>query len=142
MRLTHQRHKLSALELNMTAMIDVIFLLLIFFMCTMSLQLFENELPSRLPVRGEEKAAEEEFEPIQIRLTGAAEAMGIICDEQACVSFEHLTELLKLRRTIGDLPVIIRGEATVAFGNMVSALDACHQANLKRVAFATSGGVL
>ena len=142
MRLTHQRHKLSAPELNMTAMIDVIFLLLIFFMCTMSLQLLENELPSRLPMWGEEQAAAEEFEPIQIRLTVAAQAVAIICDEQACVSFEHLTELLKLRRAIADLPVIISGEETVPFGDMVSALDACHQADLERVAFSMPGGYL
>ncbi len=139
MLLTRQRPKRSSTGLNMTPMIDAIFLLLIFFMCSSSLRSFESQLPTQISQRGSGQK-EEPYPPIRIRLTKTAAGVLVLCDEQPCSDFHDLTGRLKKRRAIADAAVIIEGGGRVPFGRMVAALDACHQADLRRVAFSPTGG--
>jgi biopolymer transport protein ExbD len=138
MLLTRQRRKPDRSELNMAPMIDVVFLLLIFFMCTSSFDRPENEMRSDLPRTGG-AVDKDDFDPVRIRLTGRGQAVRITCDNQPCPDFETLVKMLKARRAIADVPVVIRGDGTVPVARMIGALDACHQADLKRVAFAAEG---
>ena len=121
----------------MAPMIDVVFLLLIFFMCTSAIKAIEDEIRTDLPRTGAGKAErDEDFDAVRIRLTGTGKAVLVACDGQPCATFDALTAMLKARRAIGDVPAIIQGESGVPFGYMVGALDACHRADLHRVAFA------
>ncbi len=139
MLLTRQRFKRARPELNMGAMIDVVFLLLIFFMCTTSFKTIENDLSAQLPQVSSKTASLEDFEPIRIRLSGTAEAVHITCDEHPCSTFAALVEQLQARRAIVDIPVIIDGQDEIPFGYMVKALDACYEAHLERAAFSAKG---
>jgi len=141
MRLTRQKRTTGAPELNMAAMVDVVLLLLIFFMCTSSFQRPEQDLPSRLPQTGGAVTTEpEEFEPVRIRLSVTGEASVLIeCDRIACATLDALEQHLTARRAVADVRVIISGEGDVPFGDMVGALDACYRADLRRVAFSAQG---
>ena len=140
MLLTHQKRAVSKPMLNMASMIDVVFLLLIFFMCTSAFQAPERNLPSPLPrLGGPRAAAAEEFEPVRIVVQPVGEGVLVTCDGQPCVGFEQLRELLEARRRIADLPVIIEGRRGVRFRHMVAALDTCYQADLRRAAFSARG---
>ena len=124
----------------MASMIDVVFLLLIFFMCTASFKLLESQLPSQLPQAGTgEKAEHDDFDPIRIRLSRSPTGVLVECDGQPCATFAGLTDTLRARSRIADLPVLIEGEPFVPFGHMVAALDACHRADLRTVAFSAKG---
>jgi len=125
----------------MAAMVDVVLLLLIFFMCTSSFLPPEQNLPSRLPQTGSAAAAEpEDFEPVRIRLSVVGEDSVLIeCDGAACATLDALERNLTARRAIADVRVIISGEGDVPFGYMVGALDACYRADLRRVAFSAKG---
>jgi len=124
----------------MASMIDVVFLLLIFFMCTASFKRLESDMPTQLPRTGLGKKEErEDFDPIRIRLSSVPTGVLVECDGQACGTFGALFEMLTARRRIADVPVIIEGQGTVPFGYMVAALDACYKANLWRVAFSAKG---
>ena len=141
MQLARQKHARRGMQLNMAAMIDVVFLLLIFFMCTSSFARPERTLRSRLPEAGSAgQAVEEPLDPVRIHLTGS-KAAGVLvtCDQQPCPTTGDLLEMLRARQAIGDPIVIIRGQPTVPFGRMVTALDACHRAGLFRVAFSPEG---
>ena len=128
-------------QLNMTPMIDVIFQLLIFFLCTTSV-LIEKELETQTPRASRGKpAAADDLGPIRVRLSGGASGVSILCDREMCADFESLVKRLTARRAAGDIPVIIEGQGAVPFRFMVSALDACHRADLHRVAFSAKGAI-
>jgi biopolymer transport protein ExbD len=142
MLLTRQSKTLSRPVLNMASMIDVVFLLLIFFMCTSSFQKLENDLPTQLPQVGvgQDRQADD-FDPVRIRLTRSGAGVLVTCDGLACATFDELAEQLRARRAIADVPVIIEGQGTVAFRHMVRALDACYREDLRRVAFSARGAM-
>ena len=138
MQLTRQSQKSGRPMLNMAAMIDVVFLLLIFFMCTTSFRSPEEQLPTQLPRVGTGTgAAQEDFNPVRIILTSVEDGALVRCDNKICTTFESLTNMLIDRRKIADVPVIIQGQGSVPFRYMVGALNSCHQAELRRVAFST-----
>ncbi len=124
----------------MASLIDVVFLLLIFFMCTASFAAVEKSLPAQLPKAGAGTSVDRELlDPVRIRLTQSDCGTAMTCDGLACESVDSLTDMLRARRDLGDPPVIIEGVGDVPFGLMVGALDACHRAELYRVAFSDSG---
>jgi biopolymer transport protein ExbD len=140
MLLTRQNKKSGPPELNMASMIDVVFLLLIFFMCTSSFEKLENTMPSNLPGKSADDSAPDElFEPVRIEVRGMAEGVLVTVDGSPCRDFDALAGKLKARRAIADLPVVIAGEDRVPFEYMVGALDSCYRANLRKVAFSAKG---
>ena len=140
MLLSRQKRERSRPELNMASMIDIVFLLLIFFMCTSSFSKPEADIPTQLPRAGAGKqASEEDFDPIRINLIKGDQGVQVVCDGVVCKSFDALTAKLRARREVADVPVVIDGQGDVPFGMMVGALDACYTANFWRVAFSARG---
>ena len=150
MRLTRQTRKPGRIGLNMAAMVDVVFLLLIFFMCTSAAPEIENELPTDLPRITGEVPKKEELDPIRIRLTGSGGNVRLSCDGQTCVdaagraSFDVLVAKLARRHAVLDASVveptvIISGEGEVPFGHMVRALNSGKTVGFKRVYFSAKG---
>ena len=140
MQLTQQKTRVVRPQLNMAAMIDVVFLLLTFFMCTSSFSTPEDQLRTHLPKIGSVKGtAAEDFEPIRILLHSVDGGVLVQCDGQPCATFMVLAEKLRARREVADIPVIVQGQGTVPFGYMVAAVDACHSSGLRRVAFLADG---
>lgn len=135
MRLTRHTFRTTRPGLNMGAMIDVVFLLLIFFMCTTSFQPLEESLSADLPQVSSEAARREDFPPIRIQISGNAEQVFVSCDGKACETFDILQNELEIRRSIDDIPVIIAGQPEVPFESMVKARDICETVGLTRVAY-------
>jgi len=138
MLLTRQHLKPSAVGLNMAAMIDVVFLLLIFFMCTMSFVPPEKKLNAQIPRVSSSADTPRDFEPIRVGVRGGEQGYKIYCDGQLCSTFAELSGKLRARRAIADIPVIIEGQNEVAFEYMVKALDSCYEAGLSQVAFSAN----
>ena len=138
MRLTRQKFQPAGATLNITAMIDVIFLLLIFFMCTTSFEGPESDLNAQIPGAGK-NINPQEFEPIRISLTSQADNLPLKCDDHPCDSFEHLRTMLRARRAIADIPVIISGDDAVSYDLMITAMDACYETGFTRAAFSAGG---
>jgi len=132
MRLTRQKSVLAVPQLNMASMVDVVFLLLIFFMCTSSLNQPENDISSQLSGRGQGAVPER---PVRIRLLNVTGGVLITCDEKRVADFSSLEAELQRRAALEDRPVVIEGQAGVPFRYMVAALDVCHSAGMRRVAF-------
>lgn len=141
MRLTHQSRRPPVPGLHMAAMIDVVFLLLIFFMCTSSFRKPEEDLPTQLPrVVGQQGATQEDFPPTRITLRTIGGGVLVECDGQSCPTFDALQEQIRMRRqAVGEISVIVEGQADVPFRWMVGAVDACYAANVYRVAFSARG---
>ncbi len=136
MLLTRQKRKTIPPELNMAAMIDVVFLLLIFFMCTSSLQHPERKLLAWLPQSSQASEPVSDFEPVVITVTGGPGAAVLECDGVPCTGIRELRRELRLRRQVADMPVIIRGDEGVPFELMVDVMDICYEEEFQQVAYA------
>lgn len=123
-------------DLNLTPLIDVVFLLLIFFMVSTT---FEHQ--SRIQVELPEASAE----PI----TPEAESLEIIVDAQGryfigdeqVVNSQLKTLKGAITNVLGDrtdIPVIVRADANSPHQSVVTVLDATSQLGLTRISLATT----
>lgn len=143
MLLTRQKQNPAAPQLNMASMVDVVFLLLIFFMCTSSFTQIEDNLPTQLSrTNPSPNQASTDLPPIRISLKRSASGIVVInCENEAFTEsqYKDLVKKLGQLRAVDDVRVIIEGQGTIPFGTMVKALDACYLADLRRVAFSAKG---
>jgi biopolymer transport protein ExbD len=139
MRLTRRKQAQVRHPLNMAAMVDVVFLLLIFFMCTSSISQIESSLPGQVSRLGSGQESDDML-PHIIRLERTSDGVLVRLEDTPCASFEDLFDRLRETFTlIGDGPVLIKGQGTVPYGYMVAALDTCRRAGFRQVAFSTKG---
>lgn len=131
--------------LNFAPMIDVTFLLLIFFLVTTTFERAEGLLTSKLPKDAGAPSVDLPLTPIVIRLarTGSEhDAVSIRIDR-----FEHqpasIDELAASLRAIHnepgfdeETPVVIAAQDDVPWDHVVGCWNAALRANCKRVAFA------
>jgi biopolymer transport protein ExbD len=125
----------GSLGFNMTPMIDVVFLLIIFFLVSSHLAKQEVHMELPLPVANSGTAATESEAPrltINIRQGGQLRLAG------KPVRAEQLKERLATRASeVGrDLEVRIRSDRRVAYRHVEPILGACAQAGIWNVTFA------
>ncbi len=117
---------------NLTPLIDVVFLLLVFFLAATTFSKEEVELDLELPQASHGKK-EEPAEPLVISVGKEGE---LFVDGRA-VTFEALKQkLTAAARRNKDQEVLIRGDTRVQFGVVAQAFDACLGAALRRVSIA------
>lgn len=131
----------------MTPMIDVIFQLLIFFVCASAGQMVESHLPTELAAGSVESAApmivEWPFGEVWLRLrrNGDAGEAGTtvveLNDREYADAASLRTTLLALAETTPEIPVILDIEGAVPLGDVVRVYDACQSAQFRQVSFAT-----
>ena len=136
-------------QLNLTSMMDVTFLLLIFFILTASFALNEGVLKAELP-RGPGTPSPDTVppKPIKIILTSRGMSEATIQVEnapQAMADFEGLYQWLSGNRRSGsnpngiyadDDPVIIQPGTDVSWQHVIDAFNAATRARYKSVNFA------
>lgn len=137
-------HSSDSLELKMTPMIDVVFLLLVFFVWTSSFELPEFDLPSAIaepPTGGSQLSSEqrptEVFDEIVIRL--------LMQDANVVIQLngQSVNDIDALRTRIGAIialgvqpPVIIDPAEQIRISSAVEVYDAARAAGADRVLFA------
>ncbi len=133
-------------DATMTPMIDVVFLLLIFFICTASFQISEQLLPSSVKMEEGAGIAEAEIPPeledlqeviVEIGWTGNAPTW--IVNEQPVDSLGRLRAVLA---SVADVdlavPVILDVDDAVPLGHVVDAYDAARMTGFEQVQFAAA----
>ncbi len=129
----HKTRRAYGCELNMTPMIDVIFQLLIFFMCVSS---FTRVAIEKLTLPDAKKGEPgEDFKPgrviVNVTKEGRMTVMGDACADRAA-----LAEALK-RRTEGqkieDVSVVVRVDRDCPWDRAGVALLACKDSKISRV---------
>ena len=141
MLLTRRKHQQTRPQLNMAAMVDIVFLLLIFFMCTSSISQLESSLSGQVSHLGPGSGREsEDILPFIVRLERVSGGVLVSLEDRPCATFEDLFDRLRdAYARGGDNPVLIKGQGVVPFGYMVAALDACRRAGFQAVAFSAKG---
>jgi len=140
----------SAYDIPMTPMIDVVFLLLVFFVWTASFQIAEFRLPgavstpqttgpSAATIPKETPPPEADFDQVVVRVhwNDGTPSWGV--NEQQVNSLAAVREtLLRIAMIKADVPVVVHPDSTVPFGQVIDAYDVARQAGFVRVRFAAS----
>ena len=123
-------------EVNLTPLIDVVFLLLIFFMVSTTFEQ-QSRIQIELP---EATASPEEIEEESIEIIIDAQGRYFIGEEQV-VNTELKTLKSAISKVVGDrgtVPVTIRADASTPHQAVITALDATSQLGLTHISLATS----
>jgi biopolymer transport protein ExbD len=132
MRLTAHRLEDEPI-IFMAPMIDMVFLLLIFFLVTGAFARLESELGITVPTADEAQPARRTPGEIIINLA----ADGTIIVNQRQLTLDELRDILvKIGQLYKDQSVIIRGDRDAMFGRAIAILDACAKAGIWNVSFA------
>ena len=123
-------------DINLTPLIDVVFLLLIFFMVSTTFDRHAN-LKVELP-EASASISQQQQEPVVISID--AEGNYFINDRQL-VNTTLETLKIALRKTVADneddVPLVLRADAKTPHQSVVRAMDAAAQLGLTRLSIAT-----
>ncbi len=121
--------------IQLAPLVDVLLLLLIFFLMTWNAARNENELDVKIP---KASAAKEKSAPIGDVVVNV-KADGNVVVNRRTMNGAELSELLKnLVQLNAEQAVVIRGDETGAYKNVVGVLNICSEAGVTNVAFATA----
>ena len=128
---------------NMTPMIDVVFLLLIFFVCASIGEIRESIMPTQLSGGTVEAKEPLDSDPwvmeIWVALKTANDGRTFaLVNERPHADFASLEKQMHaLADLAADSPVILDVDESVPWGDVILAYDACDRANFDSIQFAT-----
>ena len=121
--------------IQLAPLVDVLLLLLIFFLLTWNAARNENELDVKVP---KASAAKEKMAPIGDVVVNVKTDGNVVVNRRP-LSASELSELLKnLVQLNSEQAVVIRGDEAGAYKNIVNVLNICTEAGITNVAFATA----
>lgn len=149
MKLTgYQRSTAARFDVQMTPMIDVVFQLLIFFVCTVNFQAIEKSLPAtpRLPATGGGAAANrpippelEDLRQVEVLLARNNGATGWTVNGDACVNLHdverRLAALARVRYYKAIVPVVLDAADDVPLADAIDVYDLALQLGYEKVQF-------
>lgn len=121
--------------IQLAPLVDVLLLLLIFFLMTWNAARNENELDVKVP---KASAAKEKAAPIGDVVVNVKSDGNVVVNRRT-LSTPELSDLLKgLVQLNAEQAVVIRGDEAGAYKNIVAVLNTCSEAGVTNVAFATA----
>jgi biopolymer transport protein ExbD len=121
--------------IQLAPLVDVLLLLLIFFLLTWNAARNENELDVKVP---KASAAKEKSAPVDDVVVNVKADGNVVVNRRTLTGAE-LTDLLKsLVQLNSEQAVIIRGDEAGAYKNIIGVLNICTEAGITNVAFATA----
>ncbi len=124
----------DAVAFPLAPMIDVVFLLLIFFIATMQFSQSEKELNVSVPVAEEGADATQTAGEIIINVR---EDGGIIVDTLELDKDQLFNKLSRIAAIHSNQAIRVRGDAAVDFQEIVEVVDICQKAGIPHISFAT-----
>ena len=116
-------------------MVDIVFLLLIFFLVTWNFARHETELDVKVPTAREGKETRRSVGEVILNV----KRDGSIVMNRRTMDKAALSEALaRIAKLYPDQAVVLRGDQDADYRHIVEVLDICRGANLWNVAFATS----
>ena len=129
------RQSEAACGVDLTPIIDMVFLLLIFFLVATTFHQTEREMNIALPVASSSTPISAALREIIINVT----AEGKFIVNQKLLDADELENMLvKVSTLFPDQPVIIRADENTMHKHIVRVLDACAGANIWDISFAAT----
>ena len=119
-------------------MVDILLVLLVFFIVTWNFSLAEKELDVKIPAATHAKEANAYVGQVvvNVRTDGT-----IVFNHKPITADELVAKLRELAKLFPDQAVILRGDKRANYDSIMNVLDICRQANIWNVAFASSSGI-
>lgn len=133
-----RRHaKPEVFGFQIAPMVDILLVLLVFFIVTWNFSLSEKELDIKIPTASNAKEAN----PFVGQVVVNVKSDGSIWFNRQPITGEELVAKLKeLAKLYPDQAVILRGDQNAKYQSIAGVLDLLRQANIWNIAFATAGG--
>jgi len=142
----YQRETRGRIDIKMTPMIDVVFQLLVFFVCTVSFRATEEILSTKVTMQSGGTGTVEvdpqlaELEEIVVKLLSRDGRTSWLINDRPYVHLIQVRDLLQtLARMQPNLPVILDIEAEVPLGDVIDVYDVCRIVGFNQVHFAAKG---
>ena len=141
MHIPHSSTLQRPFSVSMTPMIDVVFLLLIFFVCTASFQIPEAILPSPLTLPGTTAAdstpkPEPVLERLLIAVSQRGDALQLTLNGQNIPTIARFSELLTALAGVDtELPVLLDIADETPLGTAIDVYDRCRLAGFRKIQF-------
>lgn len=139
----------AEIELNLTSMIDVVFLLLIFFVCTSDFKEPEKQLPTNLNGSGaivSETQTQQERDLGKIVARLIVEPSGQVAyaiDGKRAADLDEVEAILAALQQIDpDVPVIVDPDRETPLENVLDVYDCARRVGLAKIKFAASPDAL
>ena len=123
-------------EINLTSLIDVVLLLLVFFMVSTSF-VREADISLRLPEASNEASPRVETEALEITITQTG---SYLVNTRPLINSESATLRKAIVKLVGekrDMPVVIRADAQATHQAVVTAMDVAGRLGFVEVSIAT-----
>lgn len=141
-----RRDRSVDMDSTMTPMIDVVFLLLVFFVWTASFQLIEHVLPSEMKAQmGTEKSEivdplpEQDFDKIVVRIRWDGTQPLWTVRDQPLGSIDEVRSMMETIANVKiDAPIILHPDSVVPLGVVIEAYDVSKQVGFQEVSFAVN----
>ena len=131
-----RRAKPEVFGFQIAPMVDILLVLLVFFIVTWNFSLSENELDVKIPSAS--KAKEPKAYVGQVVVNVKVDG-GIVMNRKPFTPEDLRAKLKDLSTIYPDQAVILRGDKDTKYDKIVGVLDICRAANIWNVAFATAG---
>jgi biopolymer transport protein ExbD len=114
--------------IELTPMIDVVFLLIIFFLVATTFQRLEREIAVSVPLSETGREGEEGLEPVVVNVLPEGEGYRIVVGGNS-VSLDQLRALLARRvATAPGTKALVRADGSLRHQQVVEVADACRKA--------------
>ena len=132
-----RKNRSRAPQLALTSMLDVIFLLLCFFVTVSVFSQWESEITIKLP----SASTAEEPDRLPGEIIVNLDKGGKVTVNGKALELKDLeSRLAKVAKFYPDQAVIIRADKDVRYELLVGVIDTCRAANVWNFSFATDGG--
>lgn len=128
----------TGFSVRMTPLIDVVFLLMIFFIMTLKFQEEEGVLKNRLPLKGDQNIVElkKDWETVFIKLATENGKLMIYMQERVVDSYTSL--LGKLNLLPQQIMIVIEPEKKVPYKYVIGVYNTCLKAKKSNIVFSAS----
>ena len=130
-----RRAKPEVFGFQIAPMVDILLVLLVFFIVTWNFAISENELDIKIPSASKAKEPQAYVGQVVVNV----KPDGSIMMNRKLLSADELRAKLKdLSKLYPEQAVILRGDQRTNYKSIVDVLDICRTANIWNVAFATA----
>src|SRR3954469_1110767 len=130
-----KRSEPAVLGFQIAPIVDVLLVLLCFFIVTWTLTRRENELDVKVPIAKNDQPSNPQVNQtvLNVKRDGS-----VIWNRKQVLRPELISRLPPRSSLFPDYAVILRGDEGTEYKNIMAVLDACREARIWNVAFASS----
>ncbi|MBJ06639.1 MAG: hypothetical protein CMO40_05900 [Verrucomicrobiaceae bacterium] len=122
----------SAIQL--APMIDIVFLLLIFFLVTWQFSRSEQDSKVKVPTSSQGREETRAISEININIRQGGE---LVINGEALTEDQLLTKLRAIVEVHENQPVRLRGDGDITYQTLMGVIDICQEAGIWNISFAT-----